>query len=134
MIVCVCVCVCRHGFFWKIFDSSVGYKNESMVQHALMVGNTRTDGSSSISSGAMFAPQTEFWIGGPMTIVNYRSTGALSGCAEVLALVCRGMSHRSPATLSSNVLVLVLAHLHVPISVTMRRTSGKARTPSDGKA
>lgn len=73
------------AFFWKKYET-VGYKNESHVQHALMVGHTNP--SVQVSSGAMWTPQNEFWYGGPMTIVNYGSAGALRGCAEVS--VCIG--------------------------------------------
>ncbi len=78
--ICALVCVCSDAFFWKVFET-VGYKNESMVQHALMVGHTNP--SVQVGAGAMFAPQREFWIGGPLTIINYRNAGALRGCADV---------------------------------------------------
>ncbi len=77
----MCVLVnTRDAFFWKKF-TDVGYKNESMVQHALMVGHTNP--AVQVGAGAMFAPQTEFWIGGPITVVNYGQAGALRGCADV---------------------------------------------------
>jgi hypothetical protein len=52
-----------------------------MVQGALMVGHT--DPTVSVSQGGMFAPQREFWIGGPITLVNYQQAGALRACADV---------------------------------------------------
>ena len=54
-----------------------------MVQHALIVGSV--DPTVQVSSGAMFGPQRDFWIGGPITAVNYGNAGALRGCAEVRA-------------------------------------------------
>ena len=71
------------GFFWKIFET-VGYKNESMIQGALIVGHT--DPTVQVGVGAVFGPQREFWIGGPITAVNYGNAGALRGCAEVRRL------------------------------------------------
>jgi hypothetical protein len=70
------------AFFWKKFDT-VGFKSESLVQHALMVGRMDEDPAVEGGSGAMFAPQNEFWIGGPLTIVNYDTRGALRSCADV---------------------------------------------------
>ena len=99
MILCTHVCaVCVLGvgcgvtgeaFFWKKYDS-VGYKQLSHVQGALMVSHT--DPSKRLGSGAMWAPQNEFWYGGPLTIVNYGDIGALRGCAEVCT---RPINHRS---------------------------------------
>jgi hypothetical protein len=72
------------AFFWKKYET-VGFKNESHVQHALIVGSTNP--SASVSTAAMHSPQNEFWFGGPMTIVNYGGSGAIRGCADVS--VCR---------------------------------------------
>jgi hypothetical protein len=74
-----CVVTYSDAFFWKKFET-VGFKNESMVQHALMVGST--DPTKRGYSVGMFSPQHEFWIGGPLTLVNF-GAGAIKVCAEV---------------------------------------------------
>ncbi len=71
------------AFFWRFFDF-VGFKSESYVKNALMVG--RMDGDAPLTvgaSGGMFSPQHEFWMGGPITFVNYDNAGAVRACAEV---------------------------------------------------
>jgi hypothetical protein len=80
------------AFFWKKF-STVGFKNESMVQHALIVGHT--DANANVGGAAMFSPQDEYWIGGPLTIVNFKNSGALRGCADVRR-ACDGVNHHRP--------------------------------------
>jgi len=72
------------AFFWKKY-ATVGFKNLSHVQGALMVGHTNP--SIQVSSAAMWSPQNEFWIGGPLTVVNYGNSGALRGCADVSVML-----------------------------------------------
>ena len=72
----------RDALFWQEFES-VGFKNESMVQNALIVASINPNAVLSNPGGAVFAPQNEFWIAGPLTIVNYKDIGALRGCASV---------------------------------------------------
>ncbi len=72
----------RDALFWEQFVS-VGYKNESYIQNGLIVATINPNAVTSATGGAVFAPQNEFWLAGPLTIVNYKDIGALRGCASV---------------------------------------------------
>jgi hypothetical protein len=71
----------RDGIVWKELVS-VGFQPESLIQHALIVAHTVSGASLGTGAGAVFAPQTEFFVAGPLTIVNYGDAGALRGCAD----------------------------------------------------
>jgi hypothetical protein len=70
------------AFTWKKFDTEgVGLRNLSYIQNALIVGGTsRVRGPG--ESGAVFGPKTDFWMAGPLTVVNYGTAGALRVCFE----------------------------------------------------
>ena len=75
------------GLFWRRFEGIVR-TNNSNVQNALMVGSI--DPSRPVPAGAqsgLWAPQSEYWLAGPITFVNYGLSGGMKLCADVGARV-----------------------------------------------
>lgn len=86
-----------------------------------MVGSV--DPTVSVTKAAMWAPQAEFWIGGPLTIVNFGDSGAIRGCADVSTILC-------PAFKFVNALMTSIRFRNHSVAKTHR--SVKVATPRVG--